>query len=113
MGAEIYKLKLNNNIFSAKGRINETNYFIIMLITTIMAISYLAFVFFKKFQNFNIAFETIMLFVMLVNLYVQVCAIIKRLRDIKYSPWLVLLSFVPILFLVVCIPCLFAKSKWD
>lgn len=43
--------------------------------------------------------------------YIGICTIIKRLRDLQLSPWLVFLTIIPIFSLFIIIPCIFFKGK--
>jgi hypothetical protein len=44
-------------------------------------------------------------------IYIQICACVKRLNDLKWSKWLAVIDIIPIISFGIRIPCLFLKSK--
>lgn len=44
-------------------------------------------------------------------LYIEICATIKRLKDLNWSKWLVILTLIPYVCILIRIPCLFFKGK--
>ncbi len=68
-------------------------------------------------EYFNLNFQPT-IFVVLIGvaicffmLYLEICAYIKRLDDLKWSKWLVLIALIPYICLFIAIPCTFMKSK--
>ncbi len=114
--------KIENNIIDPSGRIGRANYAAVMITTHIV------FYFFGKHffdliirgifihsldaSNMVINMKVLSIAILFV-LWLQIAATAKRLRDIKLSHWLTIANLIPTLGLVITLPCLFIKSKWD
>ncbi len=108
------KPKVNNNIFSATGRVHRLNYFFVRLISLLLEKIALVFLFpvDSVLYNYDSGINLCAGIVLGFSLYLYVYATIKRLRDLKTSSGFAILALIPIICLVVVIPCLFCKSKW-
>lgn len=42
--------------------------------------------------------------------YVEICASLKRLNDLQWNKWLVLITLIPVAALIIRIPCVFKKG---
>lgn len=108
-------IDINNNPFSCSGRITRLPYFLTSLVLWIFLnidkfIEYLH----KRTHDASIlpiieAFYFFMIIFAIIGFF----AMIKRLRDIKWNPWLCLISFVPIVNYIFGLILLFKKSKYE
>lgn len=101
---------INKNPFLFTGRITRLQYFITKLIICILI--FLT-IFCEKVLN-NI--DGILLFylqlpIFLIIIVLSLFAASKRLRDIQWSQWLLIVWAIPYIGLVIGIPLLFVKSK--
>ncbi len=95
--------QVNNNPFSSRGRIERKNYFITKVIIFIL-FCLNSFMYDSHFPIYMGGF----LFCILFGLF----AASKRLRDIGWSSWLLLVWILPIIGLGIGIPLLFIKGKY-
>ena len=107
-------LSKNNNPFSFSGRITRLTY----LYTNIALLFFYIFVEFLKYlherfhnENFFFAFIIGMIILAIVDTFAH----IKRLRDIKWSPWLILIGFIPLSYVTIIfkLTLLLKKSKYE
>lgn len=107
-------LIINNNPFSYSGRITRLPYFLTSFVIGVFlyinnCIKYL----YNKTHNDSILLILyVSFFVMIIMAIIGFFAMIKRLRDIKWNPWLCLISFVPIVNYIFGLILLFMKSKY-
>ncbi len=106
-------LIIDNNPFSYSGRITRLPYFWTLLVISIfLNINNCIENLYDKNHNDYIlllyAFKLSMLIFVIIGFF----AMIKRLRDIKWNPWLCLISFVPIVNYIFGLILIFKKSKY-
>ena len=106
------KLIYNKNPFCFTGIISRLPYFITKLILLVMAI---APAFYKTVNNQidEMQFMILQFIVLQIVFIVAFYAASKRLRDIQWSQWLLLLWAIPFAGLIVGIPLFFVKSKFN
>ena len=104
-------VNVDNNPFSYKGRINRLVYFFTSVVLGIfrLLIDFVKYLFDKN-QNDYILYAFILS--MMILGVIEIFTIIKRLRDIKWSPWLCLLGFIPYIVIIFRILLLFIKGKY-
>ena len=96
------------------GVIHRLEYFLVML--TSMIIYALDFFIYAP-ERYGLEYKptSVMLIigftVVLFLIYVQVCACIKRLNDLKWPKWLAIIHIIPIVSIAIRVPCLFVKGK--
>lgn len=97
-----------------KGSIHRLEYFLVLLATDIMY-GLVNFIYAPerygleyKTNNFMFIIGTIIAFFLI---YIEVCACIKRLNDLKWSKLLAIIHIIPFVTLSIRIPCLFIKGK--
>ena len=99
---------------SIKGNIHRMEYFLILVFAHMM---YKASLFLYAPEDLKLSYTpTTLMFsigviLTLFMLYVEICATIKRLNDLKWSKWLTVLTLIPYVCIVIRIPCLFFKGK--
>ena len=105
-------INMNNNPLSPVGRIERLPYLLTKfgLIVTYVA-AQMCMSYYKTLNNNSLFYVYIAL--MLLFLIAGIFAASKRLRDIKWSQWCLLIWLIPILGIVVGAPLLFIKSKYD
>lgn len=104
-------LIIDNNPFSYSGRITRLPYFLTSLaILIFLNINNCIKNLYDKNPNDYILYAYILS--MLILTIIGYFAIIKRLRDIKWNPWLCLISFVPFVSYIFGLTLLFMKSKY-
>ena len=107
-------IDINNNPFSYSGRITRLPYFLTSLVILVFlyinnCIKYL----YNKTHNDSIlSILYVSFFVMIIMTIIGFFAMIKRLRDIKWNPWLCLISLVPIVNYIFGLILLFMKSRY-
>ena len=107
--AYVLDLKMNNNIFSPSGRITRLPFFITSLVLILCCLVGV------KILTLLLGVNAL-LFVFLYGLFLtilQLFAIIKRLRDIKCSFWVIITIFIPYVSFVIFIWLFLAKSKYE
>ena len=109
-------LKINNNPFGYRGRMTRLPYFITRII--ILALIFLAcYVFLVLFIVLGKDYEWLSkMFFILVVLVLVVCSIfsdLKRLRDLKWNRWFVVLGFIPYLCFIYGLTLILVKGKFD
>lgn len=108
--SSLKELICNKNPLSFTGTINRLPYFITKLVLFVMA----SIPAFYKTMNNQIDVIQFMFFQIIILQIVFVLAFYaasKRLRDIQWSQWLLLIWAIPFVGLIVGIPLLFVKSK--
>ena len=108
--SSLKELICNKNPLSFTGTINRLPYFITKLVLFVMA----SIPAFYKTMNNQIDVIQFMFFQIIILQIVFVLAFYaasKRLRDIQWSQWLLLVWAIPFVGLIVGIPLLFVKSK--
>jgi uncharacterized membrane protein YhaH (DUF805 family) len=109
-------IKINNNPFSYGGRMTRLPYLITRII--ILALIFLAcYVFLVLFIVLGKDYEWLSkMFFILVVLVLVVCSIfsdLKRLRDLKWNRWFVVLGFIPYLCFIYGLTLILVKGKFD
>lgn len=110
--------KINNKFYSPKGRIIRKDFNLILLflfpigfiINMMLDTNFDSIIVYRN-ENAEIFARTTAIISSLFYVYIEVCAIIKRLRDLQFSPWFVFFTIIPIFSLFIIIPCMFFKSK--
>ena len=104
------ELMCNKNPLSFTGTINRLPYFITKLILFVMVSIP---VFYKTINNQidEMQFMFLQFVVLQIVFVIAFYAASKRLRDIQWSQWLLILWAIPFVGLIVGIPLLFVKSK--
>ena len=104
------ELMCNKNPLSFTGTINRLPYFITKLILFVMVSIP---VFYKTINNQidEMQFLFLQFVVLQIVFVIAFYAASKRLRDIQWSQWLLILWAIPFVGLIVGIPLLFVKSK--
>ena len=102
------------NAVSIRGNIHRLEYFLILVFAHLM---YKASLYLYAPEDLKLSYTpTTLMFsigviLTLFMLYVEICATIKRLNDLKWSKWLTVLTLIPYVCIVIRIPCLFFKGK--
>lgn len=96
------------------GVIHRLEFFFILFSTTLFSVLN-KLLFFSQEYKFDYA-PTIFMYSIgilfyIFLFYVETSALLKRLRDIKWSKWLVIPGMIPVVCLLIRVPCLFIKSK--
>lgn len=103
--------KVNNNPFLPDGRIHRMSFFLTTLLISLIAVYFYGVIAdFTASEGFLILEAAGGLSLVIVTL--QIFACIKRCRDIKNSPWCVLLLFVPLIGCVYSLFLLFKGSRY-
>lgn len=99
----------NNNPVTFTGRIERLPYLITKICTLVIFLINLFIIKFFSQLEYTVIFIVITLFIyFLVGLF----AASKRLRDIKWSQWLLLIWIIPFFGLIIGLPLLFVKGKY-
>ena len=97
-----------------KGNIHRLEYFLVLLTTSIMCglvnviLAPECYGLEYKINNLMFIIGVVIAFFLT---YIEVCACIKRLNDLKWSKWLAIIHIIPVVTLCLKIPCLFIKGK--
>lgn len=94
----------NLNIFDPRGKIHRLNYFLVLLGSRLLLFIIPAFV------TYNSNFDVLLIFILI--LYINICAVIKRLNDIKSSRWLSIFILIPILNIALGLYLLFTPANY-
>ncbi len=115
--------EVNNLIVSPEGRIHRMPYFITAITTNILvvicggligtALDPIASQAYGTDEGGLLGIIITASMLVLLSIYLQICATIKRLRDIKQSPYWSIIAIVPYLCIFITLPCLFIKSKFE
>ena len=105
-------LQVNNNPFSCYGRISRLTYFITFICTQtfVLGLDFLKYLFERT--NGSIFIYIYILGMLIVGL-IEIIAIIKRLRDIKWNPWTCILMLIPYVVIVLRFVLIFMKGKYE
>lgn len=99
---------------SCKGNIHRLEFICVLFVTNIIAtfsrVLYEPAYFKLDFQP-TIFITLIGIAICFFMVYLEICAYIKRLNDLKWSRWLVIVALIPVVCLGIAIPCTFIKSK--
>ena len=112
----VYTILYLPKSISWKGSIHRLEYFLVILGSFIL---YLFNNFIYAPERYGLDYKPTNLMLLIGYLiaffliYIQVCACIKRLNDLKWSKWLAIIHIIPFVSLGIRIPCLFIKSKVD
>lgn len=102
---------VNLNPLTPRGRITRLPYLFTKIgIVTFLFIAQIVHGIAKE-QNFNLMFLYVALILLLV--IAEICVTSKRLRDIQWSQWILILWLFPYASVVISILLLFIKSKTD
>ena len=106
-------LDINNNPFSYSGRIVRLPFFITNVICKCLVAGMLyLFLSIKSGGSYkNLIFECYVLVVFLSSI-LRFFAFIKRLRDVKWSPWFCLFGFIPSVGIILELVLTFKKSEF-
>ena len=102
-------LNINNNPFSFTGKINRGSYLITK--TIILLFFLIADLILKSYKSEYIIMLQVLL--LLLIFLVSLFAASKRLRDIKWKQWLLIIWAIPYIGLCIGLPLLIIKSKQD
>lgn len=110
--------RINNSIFSWKGRITRLRYFTTMLLVFFV---YLPIATFSNIMQQSLSPDSDLFLALAVGVLaclafisaLGVFAGIKRCHDIRINPWWNILNFVPLACLVFFLYLCFARSKWE
>ena len=107
------EITCNKNPLSFTGKISRFPYFITKLIITILAVAF-AIICSVMLNPIN-RFETVMCqsIILPIMFLLGLYAASKRLRDIRWSQWLLIIWAIPYIGLTIGIPLLLVKSKID
>ena len=102
--------------FSAKGRIGRMEYFvkniiILPVLTIIVVVALFAPIYFGISVYAIIASYAVIAFIVLINVYISACFIIKRFHDIDMSGWSYLLLFIPLVNIYFILALFFQASQ--
>ncbi len=90
--------KENINVFDPRGRLHRLHYWVLIVFCNVTI-------------RILLGSSTDSIFLIIILLYMQFCAIMKRLNDIQVSRWLILLILIPIINIVFGLYLLFMPSK--
>lgn len=103
----------NTTITDFHGYLNRKSFFAVILITSILQ-TILKVILFPEVDEFHlnipIHYEVLLYMLWLFILYIVTCAYAKRLNDLGWSKWNLVIIFIPIIALFVAIPCIFKKG---
>ena len=103
---------INNNPLLPGGRIHRLSYFLTSLVLSCASAPFI-----RVGEIIDQAAGSVNLsavgWIPLIMAILQVFAMIKRCRDIQYSPWTVFLVFIPIVNFVYGLLLLFKASKYN
>ena len=105
-------LKVDNNPFSYSGRINRLVYFLTLVLIAISRL-FVDFIKYLYDRNHNDYILYAYIIGMLIIGIIEIFAIIKRLRDIKWNPWFCLIGFVPYVTIIFRLLLIFIKGKYE
>lgn len=103
--------KVNNNPFLPEGRIHRMSFFLTTLVLSLIASCFYGVTEAGVASEDSMVLETAVS-VSLGTVLLQIFACIKRCRDIKSSPWYVLLLFIPLVGFVYSLILLFKGSRY-
>ncbi|MBR6127402.1 DUF805 domain-containing protein [bacterium] len=105
-------INIDNNPFSYTGRINRLVYFLTFLIIGIFRFfaDFLKYLYDRNHNDYIL--YAYILGILIIGI-IEIFAIIKRLRDIKWNPWLCLVGFVPYVTIIFRLLLIFIKGKYE
>ena len=108
-------IPIDNNPFSFTGRIKRLPYFLILIVLWIFSdiFNYIKNLFVATLSDTSYYLFYVCYYIVIILLIVTFFAMIKRLRDIKWNPWLCLLIFVPAINYAFGLILLFIKSQYE
>ena len=100
----------NNNPFDYKGKINRVTYIITYFCvkTLNVLLDFIKYLYDKNHNDFILYAFILGMFVVGI---LEIFAIIKRLRDIGWTPWLCLIGFIPYVVIVMQLLLIIIKGK--
>ena len=109
---------IDKNIFLPKGKLNRKYFFAFMVIVWIFMIIYFLLISYiyniNNFNELNLLYEqnrNLFNIPKVIYLYIVVCMISKRFRDLNWNVWISLLALLPGFDVLLSIICLLFKSK--
>ena len=110
------QLALNNNPFSCSGRMTRLPYFItrIIIFSLFCLACYLFLVlFFALGKDYEWLSKMLFILVVLVLVVCVIFSDIKRLRDLNWNRWLLLIGFIPYICCIYGLILMLIKGKYD
>ncbi len=93
--------KENINVFDPRGRLHRLHYCVLIVFCNVTI----------RILLVLLGSSTDSIFLIIILLYMQFCAVMKRLNDIQVSRWLILLILIPIINIVFGLYLLFMPGK--
>lgn len=102
----------NLNIFDPRGKLHRLNYFCINFVCNFIFNKYNDTISTNITDNITLLVFFLNLLIIALVFYIQICAVIKRLNDVKSSRWLAIFTLVPIVNIALGIYLLFTPANY-
>lgn len=106
----------NTTITDFHGYLNRKSFFAVIVITSILQMILRVILLPEGDEpslNLPLCYEVLLYMLWGFILYIVACAYAKRLNDLQWSKWNLVLIFIPIIAIFVAIPCIFKKGVED